>query len=196
MKLSAFTLIELLVSMTIIGIMSAISISAYPKFSEQVSLSSQTYKMLAYIRETQSYGVAAISSPGTKFIYAFQVDKSSNTLSRIKLESPTDTTNTYLINTSISDVTSATSSLKEMYEIYQINGYTNTGTTSLDKAYGFFKRPNPEGRLVGMTGTNISPDTGTGSFNKLEIILRSKRNTQFMKKVVILSTGQAYVGDW
>ncbi len=194
--MKAFTLIELLVSISILGILAAMSISAYPKFSEQISLTSETYKLLAYLRETQAYGVSAVAQPGTKFVYSYVINKSTTTISRVKIENPTDSTNQYYINNATEDPSSKKLYIKNNYEIFQINGITNNSTTSLDFAYGFFKRPNPDSRVIGKVGTNIYPDVDTGSYTKLEIILRSKKNNAFMKKVVILSTGQMYVADW
>lgn len=195
-KKSAFTLVELLVSMTIIALMAAMSISAYPKFSEQVTLTGETYKMLAYFKETQTYGVSAISRPGVKFVYSFVIDKQAGTLKRAKIESPTDTTNQYYSSTATIDADSPNFTIRDGYEISELDGISNNATTSLDKVYGFFKRPNPESRIFGLVGQNIEPDTNSGSFNKLIIVLRSKKNNAFMKKVVILQTGQMYVDDW
>lgn len=194
--MKAFTLIELLVSISILGILAAMSISAYPKFSEQISLTSETYKLLAYLRETQTYGVSAIAQPGTKFVYSYVIDKSTTTISRVKIENPTDSTNQYYISKATGDTSVNKLYIKNNYEISEINGIKNNSTTSLDFAYGFFKRPNPDSRLVGKIRTNIYPDTDTGSYTKYEIILRSKKNNAFMKKIVILQTGQMYVADW
>ncbi len=194
--MKAFTLVELLVSISIIAILAAMSISAYPKFSEQIALTGETYKILAYLKETQSYGVAAMAAPGKKFVYAYVLDKSSTTIKRVIIETPTSVTNQYYINSSVDDTVAERFTIKDVFEIYQINGILNNSTTSLDKAYGFFKRPNPESRVIGQINTNISPDTDTGSYPKLEVVLRSKKNNAFVKKIVILQTGQMYVSDW
>lgn len=195
---SGFTLIELLISITIISMMAALSISAYPKFSEQISISGDTYKALAYFRETQSYGISAVTTPGIKFIYSFQIDKAAGTFKRYKIESPTDRTNTYYINSSSIDSGAPVITIRSTFEISQINGIKGTATTSLDKAYAFFKRPNPEARLSGTVGSSnsISPDTDTTSFDRIEVTIRSKRTPDFQKKVIILNTGQMYVNDW
>ncbi len=193
---SAFTLIELLISMTIIALMAVLSISSYPRFSEQITLTGETYKMLAYMRETQAYGISAVSTPGTKFVYSFMIDKSNGTMRRLQIESPTLKTNTYYINTSTLDAAALIYTIRPIFEISDIEGVKQNATTSLDKGYAFFKRPNPEARLNGNVGISISPDVDIGSFERIVITLRSKKNTSFQKKVVILSTGQMYVSDW
>ena len=197
----AFTLVELLISMSIIAIMAAMSISAYPKFSEQITLSGETYKMLAYFRETQSYGISAEATPGVKFVYAFTVDKTDSSIKRVQIQNPskTDKTNNYYITGSSVDSTATISTIKTLFEVSQIDGINSTGTTSLQKGYAFFRRPNPEARLIGTFGVtnNIAPSKDdSASFDRIEITLRSKRNPAFTKKIVILSTGQMYVSDW
>jgi len=194
-KKSAFTLIELLVSITIIGIMAAMSISSYPKFSEQISVSSETYKILAFARETQIYGTSAVSTPGVKFVYAFEISKAAGTMKRYKIETPTDKTNTYYINSKVLDTEAAVYTLKSSYVIDKICVDTAC-TVDVDTAYGFFKRPNPEGRLVGLLGSNIGPDTATKSYDRFEVTIKSRNNPGIQKKIVILSTGQMYVNDW
>lgn len=192
---SAFTLIELLISISIIGIMATMTISSYPRFSEQINLASETYKMLSFTRETQIYGTAAVSTPGLKFVYAFLIDKDNGTIERYKIESPTDKSNQYYYNTATLDPDAQSFKLKESYEIEKICADINC-SISLDKAYAFFKRPNPEARLVGLIGTNVQPDVNTGSLDRLEVYVRSIRNTGLVKKIVILQTGQMYVSDW
>lgn len=196
----AFTLIELLISISIMSIMAALSISAYPAFSEQISVNGETYKLLGYMRETQSFGYSAVTKPGIKTVYSFLISKGDattpSTVKRFVLESPTLKTNTYYISSSVVDIDATTTTVKSLFEISEINGIKGGATTSLTEASAFFKRPNPEGRLVGRVGTNIVPDANEGSFDRLEIVLRSKRNIQFQKKVIVLSTGQMYISDW
>lgn len=199
-KFQAFTLIELLISLSIIGIVAGMSISAYPAFSEQIALSGDTYAMLAYFRETQAYGVSAEATPGVKFVYAFVIDKSNPLIQRVQIQNPstTDKSNQYYINNSSLDTTAPSSSLKSIFEISDIDGIMHGATTSLDKGYAFFKRPDPEARLVGTVGSNssIEPSTDTTGFDRIEITIRSRNNHAFTKKLVILSTGQMYVSDW
>lgn len=192
----AFTLVELLISITIMSIMAALSISAYPQFSEQLSVTADTYKMLAFFRQTQTYGVSAVTSPGVKFVYAFKIDLSTTTLENVILDTPTDTTNQYYVNTSVVDPVAEKISLSRNVEIIKIEGVKQNATTTLDTAYAFFKRPNPESRLVGKLGTIINPDVTSGSFDRLEVTVRSKKNNGLSKKIVILQTGQMYVSDW
>jgi prepilin-type N-terminal cleavage/methylation domain-containing protein len=195
-KFTAFTLVELLVTMSIISILAAMSISAYPKFSEQMALTSETYKILAYFRETQVFGVSALVTPGTKIAYAIRMSKTSNTIDRMIIVNPTDNKNSYYSSDGVVDTTSPSLQIKENFEISEINGILQNSTTSLDTMYSYFKRPNPESRLFGMVGVNIVPGTSLENFSKIEIILRSKKNNVFKKKIVILQTGQMYVSDW
>jgi prepilin-type N-terminal cleavage/methylation domain-containing protein len=195
-KLKAFTLIELLISMSIIALMATISISSYPKFSEQVSLSSEVYRMLAHFKEAQVFGTAAYVNPGTKVVYGFLVDKQAGTVVNYQLENPTSFLNQDYQTRSSIDSSAKTIILKTKFEIESIEGIFRNSTTTLEKIYVFYKRPNPEARLTGLIGTNISPDPNLSSFSKVTITLRSKQNQQFKKKVVILQTGQMYVDSW
>lgn len=142
---SGFTLVELLISMTIVGIMAALSISSYPKFSEQISLAQDTYKILSFAREIQTFGVSAMTLPGVKFVYAFEVDRSAGTIKRYKIENPTNTTNSYYQTSLTLDPTGEIITIKANFEISEIAGISSTGTTTLNNMYSFFRRPNPEG---------------------------------------------------
>jgi prepilin-type N-terminal cleavage/methylation domain-containing protein len=193
-----FTLVELLVAMGIIAMMAALSISAYPKFSDQLALTSDTYKFLSYFRETQSYGVSAVATPGVKFAYAFLVDKGNGTVSRVIIENPTSKTNDYYIKTAQTDPSAPIYTVKSGYNISDISGIKSGATTSLDKVYGFFRRPNPEVQLSGTvnTGTSYFPDSGTSTFDRVEVTFSLTKNPEQTKKIIILSTGQMYVNDW
>ena len=197
-KIKAFTLIELLVSITIIGIMAVLSISAYPKFSEQMSVTSEVYKVLAFAMETKSYGIASYTDPGVKLVYAFVIEKNNNIIKRVLIKNPTDNKNQYFVDNFTDDANTTLSNLiiKNNYKISDICFYGTDKTNcdqKLDKVYGIFKRPNPDARLIGLVGTLIGPDTDVGSYDKIEVTLQSSKNTSLMKKIVILATGQVYV---
>lgn len=200
--MKAFTLIELLVSITILSLMAGLSITAYPKFSEQMSVTGETYNFLAFFRETQSFGISALNTPGQKSTYAFYVNQANSTVKRTQIINPTDTTNTYYINCVINPTSCTTDTnfvpytLKNTFEVGTIEGIKNGASTTLTTAYGFVKRPNPELRLAGQVNTSIAPDSDNGSFDRIEITIRSVRTPQLTKKIVILSTGQMYVADW
>jgi type II secretory pathway pseudopilin PulG len=211
-KASAFTLVELLISISMIAIMAAVSISAYPKFSEQTSITSETYKMLAYMRETQTYGVSSVSTPGTKFVYAFLIDKDNGMLSRVQIQNPSTITasSSYYIDSYSADSSAETFTIKPLFEIINVIGYKSNTESELDTAYSFFRRPNPEARLIGLPETNvveapgqntisssyILPDRDKGSFERIEVTLASRRDHALNKKIVMLQTGQMYVKDW
>ncbi len=95
--------------------------------------------------------------------------------------------------------------MKDRFLIAKIEGIKSKATTSLDKFYAFYKRPNPESRIVGTTKNNnaliypistIPKLQDLDSFDKVEITIQSRVNVNFTKKVVILKTGQMYVADW
>ncbi len=200
MKYSAFTLIELLVSMSIIAIMAVLSVSSYPKFAEQISLSTDTYKMLAFFRETQTFGISSLSVPGKKFANGFVFSKSSNEIKRLRREVENcfngEFTNIKYQSCLENDPEASPAVLKDQFTISSIVGFRQNVSTELVTAYGVFKRPNPEAKLFGLEGsTNLVPSDSL-SFDKLEVTLSSKKNNVFKKKVVILSTGQMYVSDW
>jgi Tfp pilus assembly major pilin PilA len=200
--MKAFTLVELLVGIGIISMIAGLSLSSYPRFSEQVALTSEVYKILAYTKETQIFGTSAFTTPGTRIVYSFRVQTDSNTIDRYILENPTTTqiNNDSYVNDSQLDSTSDIFTLKDQYKISLIEGITKDSTSTLSSLFVFYKRPNPEGRIVGLEDytntTNIKPDAGIGSFLKAIVTIESRRNSAFKKKIVILQTGQAYVEDW
>ena len=194
-NLSAFSLVELLISISIIGMMAALSISAYPRFSEQITVATETYKFLAYIKETQVYGISSYSAPGTKVIYGVEVNRLTGSLKRTAWTNPTGHTNDlYMANKPFTAEEEVI--LKPAFEIEKICS-DDTCTSNFETANIFFRRPNPEGRLIGKIATIITPaPTTSSSLDKIIIHIRSKRNIAFVKKVVILQTGQMYVSDW
>ena len=196
---SAFTLVELLISMSIVALMATLSVSSYPKFSEQIGLTGETYKMLAYMRETQTYGISALAKPGVKFVNGF-VLSNDGTIKRLRWECPTtncESINRKYVDNLAVDPTEEVYTIKDVYKISLICGGSAADcTTNQDKAYGIFRRPNPEARLITQLGTIISPDESSGNLGRIEITLQSKRNPDFLKKIVILQTGQMYVSDW
>ena len=197
-KFKAFTLVELLVSITIIGIISVLSISAYPKFSEQMAVTSEVYKILAFAMETKSYGVGSYTDPGVKVVYAFLVEQNNNLIKRVLLKAPTSDTNQYYLDNFVDDTntTSSTFAIKNNYTISDICFFGLDKTIcdqKLDKTYAIFKRPNPDARLIGLTGTVLGPDVNIGSYDKVEVTLQSRRYKNLTKKIVILATGQMYV---
>ena len=199
--MKAFTLVELLICITIIGLLAVMSITAYPKFSEQIALTGETYKVLAYLRETQTFGISTVPNPGTKIVYAYLLEATTSaatsTIKRVQIQNPTTETNQYYITSAVVDASTTSYILDKNYRIFKLNAFYKNSTSSLTFAYGFFKRPNPESRIIGKIGASVIQPTsaGTESFGKLEIILQSKKNSAFMKKIVILQTGQMYVED-
>ena len=198
---NAFTLIELLVSISVLAMMAAISVSSYPKFSEQLGVSAESYKILAYMKEAQVYGSAGYTDPGVKVVYGLEIDRDTHLIKKVQWQNPTGTTNQQYVNNKV--VTGeVTLQIGEKYEIEKICSITLLNGNNVsscdanqnyDKAYVFFKRPNPEGRLLGLVGSILYPDQNSSiGFQKMEVYVRSKKNLQFVKKIVILQTGQIY----
>jgi len=194
---SAFTLLELLVSLSILAFVAAMSVTSYPRFSEQIGVSGEAYKMLAFMRESQVYGTAAVTIPGTKSVYGFLINRDNGWVRKVIIENPrpNDRTNQYYVYANIADSSAEEFSVKRQFEIESICPDENC-TNDYDQAYVFFRRPNPEGRIIGLNQTLINPNVGEGTLDKLEVNLASKRNPALKKKLVILSTGQMYVSDW
>lgn len=197
-KNGAFTLIELLVSISILGIIAAISVSSYPKFSEQMGVGTEASKVLAYMREAQVYGNAGYTEPGVKVVYGVEIDRDTNILRKIQWQNPNSSTNqSYVSNAA--DTGEANLTIGDRFEIERMCNI-NAGISSCDnngnydKVYLFFRRPNPETRLIGKVGTIMYPDQNSqNGLQKIEVHIRSKKNQQFVKKIVILQTGQMYV---
>ncbi len=200
LKINAFTLIELLVSISVLAMVAAISVSSYPKFSEQIGVSTESFKVLAYMREAQVYGSAGYTDPGVKVVYGLEIDRDTNTVKKIQWQNPNATTNSSYINNK-SDTGEPNLSLGTRFEIEKmcnINGNTSSCDTGTEgnytKVFVFFRRPNPEARLLAKVGTILYPDQSSSTgLQKIEVHIRSKQNIQFVKKVVILQTGQMYV---
>jgi prepilin-type N-terminal cleavage/methylation domain-containing protein len=198
--MKAFTLVELLVGIGIISMIAGLSLSSYPRFAEQVALTSEVYKILAYAKETQIFGTSAFTTPGTRIVYSLKMHNDSNTIGRYILEDPASTDNQSYVEDSVQDMSTEVFNLKDQYKISLIEGISKDATTTLTSLYIFYKRPNPEGRIVGLVDdtntTDIRPDIVSGSFFKAIVTIESRRNSAFKKKIVILQTGQAYVEDW
>jgi prepilin-type N-terminal cleavage/methylation domain-containing protein len=192
-----FTIIELLVSITIMAFVASISISAYPKFAEQMGVTGELYKLLAFARETQTYGISSYGAPGTKFVYGFVIEKDTSSIKRIKKESPENFNNSYFRDSMQELLGEDVLNLKSLYKVENICLEDNCDiSTSINKAYIIYKRPNPEARIFTLEGTNISPGQNRESHNKIVVKISSIKNKNISKKLVILKTGQAYVSDW
>jgi prepilin-type N-terminal cleavage/methylation domain-containing protein len=195
--LIAFTLIELLVSISVLAMIAAISVSSYPQFSEQLGVTTETYKVLSYMREAQVYGVSGYTDPGVKVVYGLEVDKTTGVVKKVQWQNPNNNTNQSYINNK-TDTGDAVLELNDRYEIEKMCSFVGSVSScdsgqAYDRVYIFFKRPNPEARVIGLQGTIVSPEpSGSAGHAKLGVHIRSKKNPQFVKKVVILQTGQIY----
>jgi len=198
LKINAFTLIELLVSISVLAMVAAISVSSYPKFSEQMGVSTESFKVLAYMRGAQVYGSAGYTDPGVKVVYGLEIDRDTNTIKKVQWQNPNSATNQNYVSNA-SSTTEAVLGVGNRFEIEKLCNIVGTVSScdnneNYNRVFVFFRRPNPEARLLGQVGTILYPDqNGTAGLQKIEVHIRSKQNTQFVKKVVILQTGQMYV---
>ncbi len=213
-KLNAFTLVELLVCIAIIAIVSAISISAYPNFSTLLATTSESYKLLSFMRETQSFGSSSVNNPGQKMVYGMSVQIGKN-VSRVEVINPSNNTTAYFANqNTLTDLTGLKDvfTFKKNYEVYGIcadekckasGSSLDTVDSDVSKALILFKRPNPEAKIITLSGksgeTNVySPNdiaNPTKGHARLVVFMQDKNKKQVNKKIIILSTGQMYVQD-
>jgi prepilin-type N-terminal cleavage/methylation domain-containing protein len=194
----SFTLIELLVSMSIVALVAGISISAYPKFSNQLGMNSEVYRILAYIKEIQSYGISGYTEPGKKVAYGFFVSKQDG-IKRVLIQNPTSATNEYYVQNLIQDPDETISfDLKNVYEIVGICTTLDCvpEQSSINSAYAIYRRPNIEARIITLQGNIINPSIALDSEPLLVIFLAHKIDKKISKKLVILTTGQMYAKDW
>lgn len=190
-----------------------ISIAAYPKFSAQLQASTEGYKLLAWLRETQTYGISAFTKPGQKQVYGIEFDKANNTIKRVI--APISQLTTANFGNSSKFTNGGFLSTKQDFEgdqpiftlsgLFQIVGLCDTEdcdpeTSSYDKAYAVYRRPNPEARIFMEQGSVRSPspaeDADRASKSKLVVFISAKNQNQIRKKIIILRTGQMYVKEW
>jgi Tfp pilus assembly protein FimT len=215
-KLAAFSLVELLISISIIALMSALSIAAYPKFSAQLSVASESYRLLGFLRETQAYGVSSYAKPGEKTIYGILVDKDTNTIKRMVASTDRLVTGVLRADSKFKNsdfINSATDFIPEgdqdvaatfenpKFKIVAIcsSEECNPDQSTVNRGYALYKRPNPEARLVLVSGSLLDPsptEGDTGSLAKMVIFLEHPLRKEMRKKVILLRTGQMYVEEW
>jgi prepilin-type N-terminal cleavage/methylation domain-containing protein len=197
-KKKGFTLIELLVAIGIIAFVAGLSIGSYPKFSEQMGVTTETYKLLAFLKETQTYGVNSYGSPGVKFVYGIQIEKNAG-IKRVRLESPTSANNSYYRDNLTELAGEDIFALSDRFTVANVcldETCTVDTANSISKAYILYRRPNPEARIISLEGNNVQPGVNTESHQRVVILLNSKKDENISKKIVVLKTGQAYVADW
>lgn len=213
LKVRAFSLVELLISVLIISLMAMISISAYPKFSAQLKASTESYKLLAWLKETQTYGVSAFTQPGDKQVYGVEFDKLTNTIKRVvapvsllttvNFGPSSKFTNGGFLSAKVDfDGENPEFLLDQNFKIVGIcdNEDCDPATSVYGKAYVAYRRPNPEARIFMEEGSVRSPSPAEnddrGSKLKLVLFIASNNQTEIRKKIIILRTGQMYVKEW
>jgi hypothetical protein len=193
--------------------MALISISAYPKFSAQLQASTESYKLLAWLKETQTYGVSAFTQPGQRQVYGIEFDKTSNSIKRVV--APLSSLISVNFGVSSKFTNSAFMTAKQDFtgedpqfilgEKFKIEGICKDETcdpksSTFDKAYTIYRRPNPEARIILLEGTVLTPSPAEnedrGSVGKLVVFISSKSEANIKKKIILLHTGQIYVKEW
>lgn len=163
-----------------------------------MGVSTESFKVLAYMREAQVYGSAGYTDPGVKVVYGLEIDRDSNTIKKVQWQNPNSLTNQSYVNNKV-DTGEIVQNIGDRFEIEKMCNIVGTASScdnneNYNKVFVFFRRPNPEARLLAQVGTILYPDqNGTTGLQKIEVHIRSKQNTAFVKKVVILQTGQMYV---
>lgn len=212
-KVKAFSLVELLISVSIIALMAMISISAYPKFSAQLKASTESYKLLAWLKETQTYGVSAFTQPSGRQVYGIEFDKNANTIKRVIAPLSTLVTDNFGTGSKFTNGGFLTAKkdfdgenpefvLDQQFKIIGIcdNEDCDPVTSTYDKAYAVYRRPNPEARIFVEEGSVRSPSPAEnddrGSKSKAVIFIASINQSEIKKKIIILRTGQMYVKEW
>lgn len=212
-KLRGFSLVELLISVSIISLMAMISIAAYPKFSAQLQASTESYKLLAWLRETQTYGVSSFTKPGERQVYGVEFNKTDNSIKR--LVAPVSQLSVVNFGSNSKFTNGGFLTAKQDFDgeqsefvlggLFQIVGICDNEecdplTSVYDKAYTVYKRPNPEARIFFEEGSVRDPspseDNDKGSKHKLVVFISAKNQSQIKKKIIILRTGQMYVKEW
>jgi hypothetical protein len=131
-------------------------------------------------------------------VYGIEIDRDTNTIKKVQWQNPNSNTNQNYVNNKV-DTGEAAQNIGDRFEIEKMCNIVGTVSScdnneNYNKVFVFFRRPNPEARLLGMVGTILYPDqNGIAGLQKIELHIRSKQNTAFVKKVVILQTGQMYV---
>jgi prepilin-type N-terminal cleavage/methylation domain-containing protein len=210
-NIKGFTLIELLVSVSIMAMMAALSISAYPKFSAQLSIVSESYRLVSFLRETQSYGQTSFGEIGKTTIYGIEVFKDVSRIDRVTVDNsngalensfgPRFTNSVFLQNKVSPVIEKDIFNFKSNYKIQKICSdiECTSGNDNFEIGYAAYKRPNPEARIFFTQGNLITPSPSiqddTSSAKKMTVVIVDKRNEAISKKVVILSTGQIYVQE-
>jgi prepilin-type N-terminal cleavage/methylation domain-containing protein len=183
--IKGFTILELIVSLAIFAMMTALVLSKYGNFNQNILLTNLAYDVALTVRNAQSYGLNVKSSTRTAndFSKPYGVYFS-------KAASPANTTIIFFTDTNSNDVyTAGTDAIIQSTTITRgsivsaICVYNNGACTDVDNVSVVFRRPDPSA-IIKVTSGGIS-------YANLRITLRAIDNTT--KVVIVNSTGQVSV---
>jgi prepilin-type N-terminal cleavage/methylation domain-containing protein len=185
-KQKGFSLIEMLVVIAIFGILTAIVVSGYSKFTNDTILTNMAYEMALSIREAQIYGIAVsnrsdVDSFENKFGINFYLKGGLDDTQVYHLFEDADGSNTYDGNGSCSgstDICQQEYGLQRNILIDEV--FVNCSTVLADDELDIvFDRPNPEPIINGARDRSA------------QIRLESPEGTR--RFVIINSNGQIFV---
>jgi len=155
MTQKGFTLLEMVTVLAIFGVMTAIVVFNYGKFTSETILTNMAYEIALSIRESQIYGVSVRNPDGTLGTNSFSVPYGTYFQSGTNMYYLFSDNNSDGVFNSVNCVTSAECvtpyTLQRGVTITNVRKNCTADTNGLNVT---FKRPNPEARFD--NATNIS----------------------------------------
>jgi len=183
--IKGFTILELIVSLAIFAMMTALVLSKYGNFNQNILLTNLAYDVALTIRNAQSYGLNVKSSTRTandfSKPYGVYFDTSATSQANTKIIFFTDSNNTNVYEAG--DAIIQTTTITRGSIVSAICAYNNGSCSSINNVSVLFKRPDPS--------AIIKVTSGGASYANLRITLRATDNTT--KVVIVNSTGQVSV---
>lgn len=169
-----FTLIEMITVIAIFGILTAIVVGNYSKFTNDAVLTNMAYEIALSIREAQTYGVA-VTNRSASFENSFGI--SFDTSSETQIYTLYEDKNSNNVLDSGEDIKTYT--LQRSIKIIDVED-DDCNTVSNNLLNIIFDRPNPEPTI-----------NGSDDLSGARIVIQSPELTK--RYVVIRNNGQIYV---